>query len=166
MSIHISSGRETATAQDVVVFLIGARINQPWNVRAWLPVAKAMPAMQKELAAQPELGCLHTVNWAGRTTISLQYWRDAEALMDYARSADHLHVPAWRQFNKAVRQTEAVGVWHETYRVSAEDQESIYVNMPPFGLGAALGLELVGSRGHSASKRLGLTAKDDEVVPH
>src|SRR6478672_13084683 len=41
-----------------VVFLIGARINQPWNVPAWLPVFRAMPRMLRELAAQPELGLL------------------------------------------------------------------------------------------------------------
>jgi hypothetical protein len=30
-----------------------------------------------------------------------------------------------------------VGTWHETYRVRPGDMESIYNNMPPFGLGRA-----------------------------
>lgn len=62
---------------DFVVFLIGMRINRPWRVDRWLPVARAMGPMQAELAQRPELGCLHTENWFGRTTLALQYWRDA-----------------------------------------------------------------------------------------
>jgi hypothetical protein len=30
-----------------------------------------------------------------------------------------------------------VGIWHETYMVSAHQYEAIYSGMPPFGLGKA-----------------------------
>ena len=30
-----------------------------------------------------------------------------------------------------------VGIWHETYLVGEGRHESVYVNMPPFGLGRA-----------------------------
>ncbi len=43
---------------DIVVFLIGMRINKLWKVWKWLPVLTAMPRMLKELAAHPELGLL------------------------------------------------------------------------------------------------------------
>jgi hypothetical protein len=44
---------------DFVVFLIGMRINKAWKVLKWLPVARAMPKMLKELeAAPPETGFL------------------------------------------------------------------------------------------------------------
>jgi Domain of unknown function (DUF4188) len=47
---------------DFVVFLIGMRINRFWKLHKWLPVARAMPKMLKELeAAPPEAGFLgHT----------------------------------------------------------------------------------------------------------
>ena len=54
---------ERMTAQiegDFVVFLIGMRINKPWKVHKWLPVFMAMPRMLKELAANPQSGCLGT----------------------------------------------------------------------------------------------------------
>jgi hypothetical protein len=39
---------------EFVVFLIGARINKPWKIHNWLPVALAMSRMLKELAANPD----------------------------------------------------------------------------------------------------------------
>lgn len=41
---------------EIVVFLIGMRINRLWKVHKWLPVARAMPRMLAELAAAPEHG--------------------------------------------------------------------------------------------------------------
>ncbi|HEY2366674.1 MAG TPA: DUF4188 domain-containing protein, partial [Polyangiaceae bacterium] len=65
----------------------------------------------------------------------LQYWRSMDQLLDYAKSRDAAHLPAWRAFNKRVGTSGDVGIWHETYRVRAGDYENIYVNMPSFGLG-------------------------------
>lgn len=48
--------------------------------------------------------------------------------------------PAWADYDARVRATSAVGVWHEAYVVEAGRSEGVYVNMPPFGLGAAFGL--------------------------
>ena len=66
--------RERLTANlegDFVVFLIGMRINNPWKVHKWLPVATAMPRMIKELYRQPELGFLHAEMWFSRTIIGV-----------------------------------------------------------------------------------------------
>lgn len=54
---------------EFVVFLIGMRINKPWKVHKWLPVAMAMPRMLKQLQSDPKLGLLHYEQWFGRTII-------------------------------------------------------------------------------------------------
>ena len=58
---------------DFVVFLIGMRINKPWKLHKWLPAARAMPKMLRELeAAPPAVGFLgHT----GLARVIVQYWR-------------------------------------------------------------------------------------------
>ena len=39
---------------DFVVFLIGMRINKPWKLHKWLPVARAMGPMLRVLSRQEE----------------------------------------------------------------------------------------------------------------
>lgn len=134
----IHHGRHTANLDgDFVVFLIGMRINALWNVPAWLPVTRAMGRMLAELQRQPELGLLGGDTWFGRTTILVQYWRSLEQLLAYAADRDAAHLPAWRDFNRRLANTGNVGVWHETYCITAGAYETIYVNMPAFGLGKA-----------------------------
>src|SRR5580765_2163358 len=94
---------------EFVVFLIGARINKPWKVWKWWPVATAMV---------------------------IQYWRSFEHLEAYAKQRDLAHLPAWQAFNKAVASDGDVGIWHETYVIAPGKYENIYNNMPPYGLGA------------------------------
>jgi len=82
------SGRLTARFEgEVVVFLIGMRVNRLWKVHKWLPVARAMPQMLRELRADPESGLLGFESWVGNPTISLQYWRSFEHLERYAKDA-------------------------------------------------------------------------------
>lgn len=140
---------------DFVVFLIGFRINQPLKIHKWLPVFMAMSPMLKELKNQPELGLLHAETWLGRTSVIVQYWRSMEHLLDYAKKRDAHHLPAWQAFNKAVGVDGSVGIWHETYAISPNQYENIYVNMPAFGLGEAGNLvEAVGGK-QSAAGRMG-----------
>ena len=115
----------------------------------------AMPRMLKELQQRPELGLLHYEIWGGRTTLVLQYWRSIEQLLAYARNRESEHLPAWRAFNRAVGTNGAVGIWHETYCVSAGSYENVYVNMPEFGLGKAGGLQPATGGRQSAAGRLG-----------
>lgn len=122
---------------EFVVFLIGMRINKLWKVWKWLPVAVAMPRMQMELAAQPDLGLLHVSNHFGfPNVLSIQYWRSFDALEAYARNVDARHLPAWQAFSRAVASNGDVGIWHETYVIKPGAYENIYNNMPPYGLGA------------------------------
>ena len=145
---------------DFVVFLIGMRINKPLKVHRWWPVAAAMPRMLKELYRQPELGFIHAEAWFSRTIILVQYWRSMEQLLAYAKDKNGQHLPAWQAFNKAIGTDDSVGIWHETYAASPGSHESVYVNMPPFGLGRAASLqEAVGDR-QSASGRLNATPRE------
>jgi hypothetical protein len=148
--------RLTATLEgDFVVFLIGMRINRPWRIGKWLPVATAMPRMVSELRRQPELGFLHAEMWFSRTILLVQYWRSMDQLLAYARNPEAQHLPAWRAFNKAVGTDGSVGIFHETYAASRGTYENIYVNMPPFGLGQAGSVERVAGGKQSAAARLG-----------
>jgi hypothetical protein len=134
------------TDGEFVVFLIGMRINRLWKIHKWLPVARAMPRMLRELEADPESGFLGFESWVGNPTIALQYWRSFEHLERYARDSARQHRPAWAAFNRAVASNGDVGIWHETYRVRPGDFECIYNNMPPFGLARAT--TAVSARGH------------------
>ena len=120
---------------DFVVFLIGMRINTPWKLHRWMPIARSMPRMLAELEAHPEMGMLGGHMWFSRTIILVQYWRSMDQLMAYATNRDAEHLPVWRDFNQTVAKTGDVGVWHETYAVAPGSYENVYVNMPPFGLG-------------------------------
>ena len=136
------------------VFLIGMRINRPLKVHKWLPVFMAMPRMLRELERHPEVGMLGSHLWFGRTMLSLQYWRSAKHLMDYATSTTHLHLPAWKAFTRAVGDSGDVGIWHETYTVRDGAYETIYHNMPPFGLGKVGELVPATGRYQSSAERV------------
>jgi hypothetical protein len=152
----IHKTRQTANLSgDFVVFLIGLRINKPLQVHKWWPVASAMPRMLTELYRQPELGFLHAESWFSRTTIMVQYWRSMDQLLAYAKNKDAQHLPAWRDFNRAISTDGSVGIWHETYTASPNSHESVYVNMPPFGLGKAGVLQDATGGRLSASGRMG-----------
>jgi len=81
----VISKRVTAQIQgDFVVFLIGMRINKPWKIHKWLPVALAMPKMIKELHQHPESGFLgHIMS----TRVIVQYWRSFEHLQASCNSS-------------------------------------------------------------------------------
>lgn len=149
--------RDRMTARmdgEFVVFLIGMRINRPLAVHKWLPVVRAMPAMLRELYAQPALGFLSHEMWVARTVILVQYWRSMEALLAYAKSRESAHLPAWQAFNRRIGTNGTVGIWHETYAVKPGQYENIYANMPPFGLGKAGTLVTARSGLQSAAGRL------------
>jgi hypothetical protein len=135
---RVYAKRHTAEIDgDFVVFLIGMRINKPWKLRKWWPVAMAMRPMIKELAAHPEKGLLGVTGaWIGGPA-SVQYWRSFEDLERFARNTDDPHLPAWQRFSRAVGTSGDVGIWHETYSVRAGAYECIYNNMPVHGLAAA-----------------------------
>jgi hypothetical protein len=131
------------------LFLIGMRVNRLWKIHKWLPVFLAMPRMLTELQRQPTLGFMGGHFWFGRTMILLQYWRSFEDLTTYARQPDLAHLPAWTRFRANIGDSGDVGIWHETYLIAEGQYETIYHNMPRFGLGGVG--ELVEATGHRKS---------------
>ena len=122
----------------LVVFNIGMRINHFWRLGQWLPVVRSMGPLIAELSLQPDSGFLaHETLWQPMRTIMLvQYWRSFESLEAYARDPKQQHLPVWAAFNRAIGTDGTVGIFHETYVVEKGAHETIYVNMPRFGLGA------------------------------
>jgi len=156
----IFNGRFTAkTDQPFVVFLIGMRINKFWRFDKWMPVASAMGPMLQTLFTHPEKGFLHAEffwNFSGPVTV--QYWRSFEDLERFARHPSEPHLEAWKKFNQAVGPDGSVGIWHETYTVNPNQFESVYGNMPKFGLAAAM--EHVQAVGRRETARLRLGSKN------
>ncbi len=163
--MKINPGRLSVEIEgDFVVFLIGMRINKWWKVHKWLPLILGMLRMQKVLTQHPERGCLAFHNWYGRTTMCVQYWRSFEDLERFARDKSLPHLQPWRDFNRAVRDSGDVGIYHETYKAGPGTFEAFYGNMPPFGLARAGMNAPAQSVGNTAGYRLGQTTKDEPAV--
>jgi len=129
----IEFGRKTVSGdRDLVVFLIGARINKWWLLPLSLPIIAKMRKMQMELMRDPECGML---GYQQLGTAQVQYWRSVDHLMRYADDREREHKPTAKKFFQKIFKNEAVGIWHETYSVQAGNYENIYTNMPSFGLG-------------------------------
>ena len=140
---------------EIVVFLIGMRINRWWKFWKWFAVAQAMPKMLAELEANKDLGLLAVrMQFGLRNLWTLQYWKSAAHLHDYAHAQARAHLPAWQAFNRSVGTSGDVGIWHETYVVPRASFESIYVNMPRFGLGLAAPVFPAKGARASAARRL------------
>lgn len=151
----VVAGRRTHTpTETLTVFAIGMRVNKLARPDAWLPTLAAMGPMIAELSRDPDsgfLGARTLLGWRGPTV--LQYWRSTDDLYRYASDTSSRHRPAWTAFNaRARRSPGAVGIWHETYQVSAA--ETMYVDTPVMGLAAATGSQAVGSRSDRAVQRL------------
>lgn len=139
---------------ELVVFLIGMRINKPWRPDLWLPVFTEMPKMLAELSADPESGLLgYRLTFGLRGPWLVQYWDSHQKLYDYASRPDVAHRPAWTRFNQRARKAPGtVGIWHETFTV--DRAESVYVAMPTSGLAKATSAVPVAHRGDRAAERL------------
>jgi hypothetical protein len=162
---EIFKGRFTAkTEQPFVVFLIGMRINKLWAVHKWVPTAMAMGPMLKMLYEHPELGFLggqSILSWRGVGLLT--YWRSFEDLHHFAHAKDAPHVESWRKFSRSVGADGSVGIWHETYQINPGQFETVYGNMPKFGLGAVV--EHVPATGNRQSAKLRMRPTEEASVP-
>ncbi|WP_052809401.1 DUF4188 domain-containing protein [Streptomonospora alba] len=162
----------TEPRDSMTVFLLGARVNALLRPRRWMWVGLAFNRMAAELRADPALGLLHSRSLPSvRGVTVIQYWESTAALLRYAHAETHSE--AWRRFYR--QGGDEVGLWHETYEIGlpqaedadrAEDAgadagkrrgyEAIYANVPPLGLGRALGTRPIGRDTHRALDRLAL----------
>lgn len=168
--MSVIKGRMTAAPGDdgTVLFLIGMRINSLWRVWQWVPVFAAMPRMIAELMRHRELGLLGRPRTflSGRTILVWQYWASFEQLEAYSRSTENAHLPAWRDFNRRIRNSGTVGIFHETVRLNDANTETVYANMPLFGLGAARGIVPAHQRGQSARGRMTGSENEPPIAPY
>jgi hypothetical protein len=137
------------------------RINKFHRIDKWLPVARAMKPMLAELAAQPQSGFLGSEFMLSglRTIVSLQYWCSFDHLESYATDRSQSHMPAWKEFYRKANRGEAVGIFHETYCVDPTKYETVYGNMPVFGLGKVAGLAPAEGARNKARARMEATGK-------
>lgn len=154
----MNRGRYTVLPEkEVTVFLIGVHINKPLSVFKWLPVILAMPPMLKELSKDKTLGCMSFEMFFKYKGVQIvQYWESNEQLLQYAKMPEHLK--AWKRFSKQLKNNDAVGFYHETYNVNANNYENIYLNMPEFGLAKSMPAQEVNRRTNSAKQRLNSNA--------
>ena len=166
---EVFKGRYTADVSqlgdEVVVFLIGMRINNPLKVGLWWPVFTAMGKMLKYLSQHPDKGLLAVRTAFFPEILLAQYWRSFEDLERFARDKDDPHLEPWRQFNRKIGKSGDVGIWHETYRVKTKDIESIYGNMPIGGLATASALIPIQRGKDSAAARIGDAEDDKPALP-
>ncbi|MFD8319635.1 DUF4188 domain-containing protein [Kitasatospora purpeofusca] len=164
-------GFTTAAATgDTVVLLIGMRINRFWAVHQWVPMLLAMFRMLHELGRQPERGLRGKVllTASPRTYYAVQYWESEEKLYAYATAPDAFHHRVWKIANNKLKKGSMrghVGLWHEAYVVPEGGYESVYFDMPPFGLAGASGVLPVESRGRSARQRLAFRSAPEGAGP-
>lgn len=167
----INNGRYSADygADGKVLFLIGMRINRLWQFWKWVPVFLAMGKMLIELQKDPTLGLVGKPRTflSGRTILVWQYWESFEKLATFSRSSDNMHLPAWRSFNKKIRDNGAVGIYHETVILADDRVETVYGNMPTFGLATVTGAVPAAKRGQTAQTRLtGSDTQQPAVEPY
>ena len=136
--------------EGTTLFLIGMSLPRLWHLRAWLGVFATMPRILVYLGRHPDAGLFSSQIYLGRSLMVVTYWRSADHLRRFAADSDAPHRPAWDWFNRHFADTDAVGIWHETYVIG--EHESICVGMPPYGLTEAVGWEPVG-RGTATSKQ-------------
>lgn len=165
----VFKGRYTADVgqlgDEVVVFLIGMRINKPLKIGLWWPVFTAMGKMLKYLSQRPEKGLLAFRTSLFPEIVLVQYWRSFADLEKFARDQNDPHLEPWRKFNRKIGKSGDVGIWHETYRVRTTDIESIYGNMPMGGLAAASALIPIRRGKDSAAARIGVADDDTPALP-
>lgn len=166
----VNKGRYSADvgADGKVLFLIGMRLNQLWKVWKWAPVFAAMPRMLIELQKNPSLGLVGKPRTfvSGRTVLVWQYWESFDKLAEYSRSTENAHLPAWRAFNRKVRDNGSVGIFHETVLLSDATVETVYGNMPAFGLASVTGAVSASRRGQTARTRMTGAAEEPAVDPY
>src|SRR6188472_167646 len=155
---RVLNGRHMADVSElgdeVVVFIVGMRLNKPLKLSRWWPVVAAMAKMLNYLDENPDKGLLGC-RISYLPPFAIQYWRSFEDLERFARDADDPHLEPWRQYNRRVGRSGDVGIWHETYRVPTANIETIYGNMPPHGLAAATALAPIKPGRESAAARIG-----------
>jgi len=151
-----------------VVFLIGSRINRWSALSKWLTVGRAFNEMVGVLQSHPEKGFLKGEQFFRlfpMETLMVSYWRSFDDLERFARDRNDPHLKAWQDFYRNVGFDGSVGIWHETYLIEPNHYETLYGNMPLFGLAAASQKRIkAGGRRNTARERVSSPVDEAEPV--
>ncbi|CAI5458491.1 unnamed protein product [Closterium sp. Yama58-4] len=112
---------------DFCLFLIGARANNPFPLGpAFASIGEVFNQAVRELEQESErfgfLGGDHYVGTdvtRGSQTIAVMYWRSYDHLVNYANDQNLVHGSAWKRMTQLLREGPDIGVWHESYAISA-----------------------------------------------
>ncbi|KAF2103414.1 hypothetical protein NA57DRAFT_63959 [Rhizodiscina lignyota] len=129
---------------EVCVLLLGFKSNHPMQMLApgFKETGDHFNNMMVELQAhKEENGLLGTTSWIGlgeRTTanevMTTFYFRSLEDVHNFANGK--VHRDGWNWWNKNVHKHPHLTIWHEVFRATSGNWESIYVNSPPTSLSA------------------------------
>lgn len=137
-----------AVEGEFCVFILGARSNTASKLDlGFKTVGDNFTKIIQELERLPaECGYLGGDSYVttnlqrGSHFTSITYWRSYEHMIRYTHDRKLAHTSAMKAVIDTVYKSPNTGIWHETYIVKPGQHESIYLNCPPVGLGAAAGL--------------------------
>ncbi|KAK6386470.1 hypothetical protein LTR65_008943 [Meristemomyces frigidus] len=132
------------TNGDIVVFLVGARINHPLGILA--PGAKDFvdyfSSMARDLEKErKDFGMLGTSSWLANKERSsdndillIYYFRTVAGVEKFAHS--EAHRKGWEWYTKWSKQYKHLALRHELYHVPAGHHENVFINSHPTLVGA------------------------------
>jgi hypothetical protein len=163
--MRIYPGRYTAVYEDgFVIYAFGLRINKPLSARAWLRAIRTTYVIRQYLRTHPERGNLGfrvALLYGGLAVIT--FWRSLEDVQAFSRDPE-LHLQAWTWFNRVLRETGEVGMWHEMYMVQPGEYEVIYGNMPRVGLADFAEHRPIGSTRETSLQRIGTQSHETALA--
>ncbi|KAJ4361999.1 hypothetical protein N0V83_010940 [Neocucurbitaria cava] len=142
-----SSHLQKPASQGVAVLILGIRISHPLGLFA--PGAKQTGdfffSLVKDLNSHP----IEENGWLGGSTVSghpsdassnghlsiIGYFRSMDDLNRFAHGKEHRE--AWNWWNANAGKMPHIGIYHEAYDVPAHHWETVYLQTPRMGLGAA-----------------------------
>ncbi|MGM0716614.1 MAG: monooxygenase family protein [Halobacteriota archaeon] len=150
---------------DFVGFRIGRGVHRLWKVREWFPIFRRIPKVLDELESDPHSGLLaHDGKPRIRNHEFVRYRQSLEKLREYALDPDAPHAPVVKSINRITKESDAVGIWHETYVMRGDGYEAIYHHMPVTGLGKAGTLHPATGLRKTATGRLEQTCGKDGMA--
>ena len=137
--MQIYNGKYTSKPENpFVVFIFGMRINNVFFIWLWIPFIIRLLRMVKRLREYRESGMMNAhLFFSGKGVGVMQYWQSFDMLEAFARDGNDVHLPNNKKYKKSVGKSGLVGIWHETYLVEHDKFETMYINMPKWGLSKA-----------------------------
>lgn len=137
--MQIYNGKYTSKPEEpFVVFIFGMRINNILLFWLWIPFLIRLIGMVSRLRKFRKSGMMNAnLFFSGMGLGVMQYWESFDKLEDFAKDNNDIHMANHRKYKKSVGKAGLVGIWHETYLVEHDKFETMYFNIPKWGLAKA-----------------------------